>query len=194
MLGGEYEMQTRDMTFFEEFKRLENILNDLFSCKSGVTEYLNRMEQAAARGRSAVPGWDADYRQLKRLRWLRNRIAHDANVNGLCSPSELTQLRQFHKRVISRDDPLAMLNKAASSKSAAKGKKSSTPEKPGAAAARESGRKANQRPKQSHTAAVILLIFVVLLLIAGIAILYLDVSGLLPLPELLQKFSRLAGN
>lgn len=188
MFGGECDMQTRDMTFFEEFKRLENICNDMFSCKSGVSEYLSRMEQAAVRGRSAVPGWDADYKQLKHLRWLRNRIAHDANVNGLCSPSELTQLRQFQKRVRAQEDPLAMLHKAARSKSASSGKK------PRADTARETGGKANERGKRSHAAAVICLILVVLLFIAGITILYLDVSGLLPLPELLQKIGFPAGN
>lgn len=185
-------MQTLDMTFFEEFKRLENVCNDMFSCKSGVTEYINQMEQAAEKGRTAVAGWDADYKTLKHLRWLRNQIAHDADVAGLCKQEELTQLRHFHKRILSQQDPLAMLQKAAKQKAAAKPK----PEKAAAAkheksvvsesprtVSKNNAEKKKQK-KQSRAGAIILLIIVILLLIAGLGILYLDVSGTVPMSEL----------
>lgn len=180
------------MTFFEEFKRLETICNDMFSCKSGVTEYITRMEQSADRGRVFVDGWDADYKALKHLRWLRNQIAHDADVAGLCKQEDLTKLRHLHKRVLSQQDPLAVLTKASKPKTAAKQKpkpaqtgdtpKDTGSAKPKAAAKSDSGK---QKPKkQSRAGAVILLILVILLFAAGLGILYLDVSGRVPLSQL----------
>ena len=179
-------MQTLDMTFFEEFKRLESVCNDMFSCKSGVTEYINRMEQSAGRGRIVVANWDADYKALKHLRWLRNQIAHDADVAGLCRQEELTQLRRFYKRVLSRQDPLSMLSRAAKSKQPpAKAPRSAAgSEKPRPAAKRENEQEPQEPKRQSRGGAVILLILVILIFLAGLGILYLDISGIVPLSEL----------
>lgn len=189
-------MQTLDMTFFEEFKRLENICNDKFSCKSGVTEYITQMEQAAEKGRVAVSSWDGDYKTLKHLRWLRNQIAHSADEGLFCKQEDLTQLRKFHKRILSQEDPLALLTKAAKPKAKAPAKPKQTQStaprsaadtsgKPKTAAKKESGNKPEpKKKKQSRAGAVILLIIVLLLFVAGLGILYLDVSGIVPLSEL----------
>ena len=195
-------MQTLDMTFFEEFKRLENICNDKFSCKSGVTEYITQMEQAAEKGRVAVSSWDGDYKTLKHLRWLRNQIAHSADDGLFCKQEDLTQLRKFHKRILSQEDPLALLTKAAKAPAKPKQTQSTAPRsaaatsgKPKATGKKESGNKPEpKKKKQSRAGAVILLIIVLLLFVAGLGILYLDVSGIVPLSELGNTIRRLPEN
>ena len=187
-------MQTLDMTFFEEFKRLESICNDMFSCKSGVTEYINQMEQTADKGRIVVPGWDADYKALKHLRWLRNQIAHDADVAGLCKQEELTQLRKFYKRILTQQDPLAMLQKAGKPKPTPKPKsekavtasreKPVSTEKKKPATTHETKKQTQKPEKHSHVGAIILLVLLILVFLVGLGILYLDVSGSVPLSEL----------
>ena len=54
-----------------------------------------------------VPYWENDYKQLKRMRWIRNQIAHD---NGAveCEPSDLDRLKDFHNRLLKQQDSLAV--------------------------------------------------------------------------------------
>ena len=186
------------MTFFEEFKRLESICNDMFSCKSGVTEYITHMEEAAEKGRTAVSGWDADYKTLKHLRWVRNQIAHNENTDSVATQEDLTQLQKFHKRILSQTDPLCMLTKAAkvgthSAKPKPKIDKAAPakrePAKRVPAAAKP--QKNDAQPKKgSKAGAVVLLVLVILLVLAGLSVLYLDLSGRMTVSGLLHSLSQ----
>ena len=185
-------MQSLDMIFFEEFKRLEAVCNDMFSCKSGVTEYITQMEQAAEKGRSAVPGWDGDYKSLKHLRWVRNKIAHEADAGAVCTQGDLSQLRSMTAKFQSKQDPLAMLEKARKPKPAASKPKPAAGSQPKKAtpanrekpAAQTRPKQPEKKPQGKRAGAVILLILVVLLVLAGMGALYLDVSGRMSFAEL----------
>ena len=100
------------MKFLEAFKRLEAVCNDLFSCQSGVSEYIAHMEQAEVRGKASVPDWNDDFKRLKHLRWVRNQIAHSPDTEQLSKSEDLSELQDFYERVLSQKDPLALLEKA----------------------------------------------------------------------------------
>lgn len=115
-------MDSLDNEFFEEYKRLDKLCGEIFSCRNGVSEYISQMEVAPFEARRNVPNWDSDYSTLKHLRWVRNQIAHDTDCGGICSADDLRQLKDFRERIISLQDPFAVLrrSKQAESSRAAK--------------------------------------------------------------------------
>lgn len=96
---------------FDEFKRVDNICRDMFFGQSGISQYITEMEQNSFYGRSAVSSWDMDYHMLKRVRLLRNQIAHDSSATE-CSEEDADWLEEFHSRLLTQNDPLALLEKA----------------------------------------------------------------------------------
>lgn len=98
----EYERE-----LFDEFKRLESLCRDMFSCQHGVSEYISQMERVPAYIRDQIPFWNEDYRTLKHLRWLRNQIAHETTSTD-CSLRDIEQLKDFYSRILNVQDPLAV--------------------------------------------------------------------------------------
>ena len=109
-------MHSSDSAFFDAYKKLERFCSDLYSEQSGVSAYIADMEACAARGRAAVPTWNADYQGLKHIRWVRNRIAHEAESGRLSEASDLSFAQEFYSRLVSEKDPLALLRKAEQSR------------------------------------------------------------------------------
>ena len=96
---------------FDEYKNVDKLCREIFSSQSGVTQYITEMEQKASYGRSVVPSWNDDYYTLKRVRWLRNKIAHESGATE-CNENDAAWLENFHRRLLTRQDPLALLNNA----------------------------------------------------------------------------------
>lgn len=98
--------------FFEEYKRLDHLRGDLFGSRAGVTACLSQMERDTFEGRR-IPNWDADYQMLKRFRHLRARLAHEecAFETLDISQRDIADIQAFHKRILSQNDPLALLEK-----------------------------------------------------------------------------------
>lgn len=97
-------------SFFEEYKSLDNLCRDILESERGVSEYLERMENNE-RGRMLVVDWDRDYKRLKSLRYLRNRIAHEdgANEKDLCTDKDIAFMSDFIQRIMDETDPLTVL-------------------------------------------------------------------------------------
>lgn len=106
-------MLATDQAFFEAYKRLDRLCSDAFSCRNGVTAYIDEMNRCSPRGRRLVPGWEQDLSTLWTLRRLRNRMAHELDTDGLCTEADVTEAEKFHARILSGDDPLARLNRMA---------------------------------------------------------------------------------
>ena len=70
-------MEAIEVAFLDEYKRLDILCGDMFSCRQGISEYILQMEQTPFYKQCRIPLWNEDYRMLKRLRKLRNRIVHD---------------------------------------------------------------------------------------------------------------------
>ena len=92
-------MQKMDNEFFEMYKRLDNLCRDMYSCRNGVSEYISQMEQAAYQGKYKVYSWEADYKKLKHLRWVRNRIAHDSGVFQICEPHDIDDVHALLRKI-----------------------------------------------------------------------------------------------
>lgn len=110
-------MQKLEQDFFEEYKRLDALCRDLLSAERGVSAYLEEMEAAPNALWPQLPGWEDDYYTLKHLRWVRNQIAHEPGFAG-CTPEDLQALAAFTRRVLGRQDPLALLYRAGQAQAA----------------------------------------------------------------------------
>ncbi|MDE6746703.1 MAG: hypothetical protein K2J72_08710, partial [Oscillospiraceae bacterium] len=94
---------------FDEYKHVDKLCREIFSSQSGVTQYITEMERIASYGRSVIPSWNDDYYTLKRVRWLRNKIAHESGATE-CNWNDAAWLENFHRRLLARQDPLALLS------------------------------------------------------------------------------------
>lgn len=102
------------MGFMNSYKRLDNLCRDMNGV--GVTSYIEDMEHKL-NGSYYVNGWQSDYSQLKKYRHIRNRIAHENDVEeeNLCSDKDAAWLEDFYQRIIKQTDPLALCYKATQS-------------------------------------------------------------------------------
>lgn len=105
-------MHSFDNDFFEAYKRLDSVCSDLYSTRNGISEYIADMETKASQGHLLIPSWDSDYKSLKHIRWVRNRIAHDADDSQISETSDLSFAQDFYHRILSEKDPLTLLRKA----------------------------------------------------------------------------------
>ena len=120
-------MQGQDSRFFEEYKRLDKLCGERLRSRNGVSAYIAEMERKAARGRTAVPSWASDDKALKHLRWVRNRLAHESAESRVSTAEDLAVLQEFHRRLLSGQDPLALLEKAGKRLSAPARKRQAVP-------------------------------------------------------------------
>ncbi len=113
-------MTALDNKFFEAYKLLEERCNEIYSAKSGVSEYIADMERHMSLAASA--DFERTYKSLKHLRWLRNQIAHNASGGSFCKKEDYDALKGFYTELLRGEDPLTRL-KAAKKRTAAGRKK-----------------------------------------------------------------------
>ena len=104
-------MQPADNEFFEEYKHLDKLCGDMYSCRNGISEYIDQMDIKSYKGSPLIPSWNSDYKMLKHIRWVRNQIAHDSGSYQVSEPEDLEFVRNFYDRIFSRQDPLTLLRK-----------------------------------------------------------------------------------
>ena len=109
-------MQQADNIFFEEYKRLNKLCSEIFSCQNGVSEYISQMENDWNDGYKYVSSWNEDFKNLKHVRWVRNKIAHDYNDSQISNSSDFAYVKLFYERIFSGTDPLSLLRKATENK------------------------------------------------------------------------------
>ena len=105
-------MQSADNEFFEEYKRLDKLCSEMYSCQNGVSEYIAQMESKSYQGQYRISSWDSDYKMLKHVRWIRNQIAHDSGTYQISEQGDLIFVRDFYNRIFSGRDSLTLLRKA----------------------------------------------------------------------------------
>lgn len=101
-------MRNIEIKFLDEYKRVDNICADMYSCKNGISAYIAQMDDTPYEDRLLVPSWDDDYKALRRLRWLRNYITHEAKASD-CDEEDLNSLISFHERLLCQEDSLSFL-------------------------------------------------------------------------------------
>ena len=105
-------MNPINYTFFEEFKRLSKLCNDMYNSTCGVTNYIDDMLKVPHNKVFNIPSWTNDLMQLKRLRHIRNTLAHetDAFNNPLCTKADIEWIQAFYSRILTQSDPLSLFN------------------------------------------------------------------------------------
>ena len=103
-----------EIKFQEAYKRLDKLCKELFASEKGVTEYIKQMESAPVAYQKAVPTWERDYKSLKHIRWVRNKLAHEVGAleAGICTKEELLCAQEFYKRIMKAEDPFALARKS----------------------------------------------------------------------------------
>lgn len=104
-------MQPADNEFFEEYKHLDKLCGDMYSCRNGISEYIDQMDNKSYKGSPLIPSWNSDYKMLKHIRWVRNQIAHDSGAYQVSESEDLEFVRNFYDRIFSGQDPLTLLRK-----------------------------------------------------------------------------------
>lgn len=101
------------MGFIDSYKRLEKLCGDLLNDDRRVSAYIDEMIRIQ-NGAYYVLGWESDLKQLKHLRWVRNRIVHDPGCTeeNMCEPGDAQWLDSFYRRIMNRTDPLALYDRA----------------------------------------------------------------------------------
>lgn len=117
-------MTNLEIEFFEEYRAVDIICKDMFQAEKGVTEYIEQMEKYDSQGFHQIDNWNAKYKMLKHLRWLRNQIAHEAGAPEL-EQNDLIELQRFHKQLLKQMDPLTVLLKSMSGNKSSKKRTSS---------------------------------------------------------------------
>ena len=112
-------MRDLNIDFLEEYKSVDKFIKDAYESAEGVTEYIRSMEESYNEGSNSLDSkkWDDDFRRLKIIRHIRNQLAHEASIDSdVCDEFDYDWLCDFRKRLLSGDDPLALLRKAKSSR------------------------------------------------------------------------------
>lgn len=150
------------MGFIDSYKRLEKLCGELYGKSHGVTAYIDEMASISD-GARLVQGWSDDLKSLKRLRHLRNMIAHDPDCTekNTSSRADAKWLDEFHKRIMSDSDPLALYAKAKKAKKAASKPKS----------ARKKRGRAKKKGKNSSTGCMTVIAAVAAVTFVALAIL-----------------------
>ena len=97
------------LAFLQAYKQLEQLCNQSFGCKNGVTYYIDCMRNAPNDAWDTVPGWREDFHKLKRLRHIRNQLTHevDAFDRVIITDDDSIWLHTFQGRIQRHTDPLS---------------------------------------------------------------------------------------
>lgn len=107
-------MLTLNLEFQEEYKRLNRLCKDYLASSEGISEYIRQMESTSWSDRRYIFTWEDDYKQLKHVRWIRNRLAHEVGTlySDICTESDLYWVQNFHSRIISGSDPFSVIRRS----------------------------------------------------------------------------------
>lgn len=111
-------MTTREIAweFFEEYKKLDSLCQQLLCSKNGVTQYIVELEEVRGlvkRDHYLYVIWRTDVQRLKKMRKIRNVLAHDINAfqEQEIAEEDIIWLKNFYRRIIEQEDVFSLLNK-----------------------------------------------------------------------------------
>ena len=106
-------MNNLNLIFLEEYKQLDKLCGELYDGQPGVTSYINDMKSLDWNDTRDIPDWKSDLYELKRLRHIRNHLAHTEGAfdEKLCTNDDVNWVKNFRNRILKQTDPLALLQK-----------------------------------------------------------------------------------
>ena len=110
-------MNNLNLIFLEEYKQLDKLCGELYDGQPGVTSYINDMKSLDWNDTRNIPDWKSDLYELKRLRHIRNHLAHTEGAfdEKLCTNDDVNWVKDFRNRILKQTDPLATLRKKSKS-------------------------------------------------------------------------------
>ena len=101
----------------EAYKSLDELCKQILSSDRGISKYIDEMDQENT-GRMNVVGWERDYKQLKRMRRIRNQLVHETNSfqENLINVEDIEWLKAFHSRIMKCTDPFSLLYQSRNTK------------------------------------------------------------------------------
>ncbi len=96
-------------SYFETYKRLDNLCKDILQSNIGISMYIEEMEKCSYI-RNEIDDWNEIYQTLKYYRHLRNKIAHEVGVleKDFCAEKDIQWLDNFYQKILRCEDPLAL--------------------------------------------------------------------------------------
>lgn len=104
------------LDFLQAYKELDELCKQIFypaggRNAKGISGYIEEMERC--RGGDGIEGLQEDCKRLKHLRYVRNKLVHEADSFGksLFTEEDVRFLKRFRARVNAGRDPLTLLRK-----------------------------------------------------------------------------------
>ena len=96
--------------FLNEFKKLDKLLSEAYEDLHGVTAYIEEMKASDGEG---ISGWNNDFKRLKTLRNVRNKLVHEVDYDEVArvTKDDVEYVKDFYERFLKSTDPLAQLYK-----------------------------------------------------------------------------------
>ena len=107
-------MRDLNIEFQEKYKSVDNFIKDAQGTSEGVSGYIALMESAVTEGTlfRSIAEWGNDYKHLKRMRWIRNQLAHEVSIDSdICQEDDYDWLCDFYDRLYDGDDSIARYNR-----------------------------------------------------------------------------------
>lgn len=105
------------LEFLEAYKSLDELCKQTLSSDKGISKYIDEMNYES-QGHMKVVCWEKDYKQLKKMRWIRNRLVHETNSfqENIITPEDIEWLKNFRTRIMECTDPFSLLYQSRNTK------------------------------------------------------------------------------
>lgn len=100
------------LEFLKIYKKLDELCRQILSSDRGVSEYIDEMSNESQGYR--IAGWENDYKKLKKMRWIRNRLVHetDSFEDDIVNVEDIQWLHIFYCRIMECTDPFSLLHQS----------------------------------------------------------------------------------
>lgn len=104
-------MNRVNVEFFETYKKIDRLCAQMYGLSGGgVTAYIDDMK-AHAYGTRRPDNWNVTFNTLRRLRHMRNEMAHDEGGfdTAMCTYEDIYWLNSFYDALMHGRDPLSCI-------------------------------------------------------------------------------------
>lgn len=107
------KIDTLNLAFLEEYKRLDKLCCDMYNSEKGITSYIDDLKSISKGQATGCTNYDDDLKHLIKLRRIRNRLSHEVGTlnEKMCTSDDVKWLEAFRKRILASQDPLALAGK-----------------------------------------------------------------------------------
>ena len=115
-------MDMLNVSFLEEYKRLDRLCCEIYRADKGITSYIEDMKSKELTECQFPHTWNSDLSNLLRLRKIRNQLTHEIGTLNvpLCTQADVDWLQGFRQKIYQAADPLALLHKMQSREDSSK--------------------------------------------------------------------------